>query len=74
MYYAAMEIYLITTLNQEKRAAEIRKRESGDKCSERVAACEQCPNEQEHEVARNTQSSYRLDGERRGTHGVRTQR
>jgi len=36
MYYAAMEIYLIT---REQQVAEIRHRESRDKCSERVAAC-----------------------------------
>ena len=39
MYYAAMEIYLMTTLNQEKKATDIRERESRDKCSERVVAC-----------------------------------
>ena len=54
MYYAAMEIYLITILKREQQAAGIRERES--KCSERVAACNN--KVQMNRMAKNTQSSY----------------
>jgi len=56
MYYAAMEIYLITTLEREQQVAGS---ENENRETNAANEWQQCANElQENEVAKNMPSSY----------------
>jgi len=71
MYYAAKEIYFITTLKLGSIERNRQPRSENEKrginaANERQLVVVMCKQKKEREVSRNTQPSYRLNGEKEG--------